>query len=60
MYAFLDLVLLGAILAVREEWLVAAWLGLLAFQAWQARREARVLERAFGDAYREYRGQAWW
>ena len=60
MYAFLDLVLLGVIVAVRQEWLVAAWLGLLAVQAWQARREARVLEHAFGDAYQKYRGQAWW
>ena len=53
MYAFLDLALLGVIVAVRQEWLVAAWLGLLAVQAWQSRREARVLEHAFGDAYRK-------
>jgi len=60
MYAFLDLALLGVIVAVGQEWLVAAWLGLLALQAWQAGREARVLEQAFGDVYRKYRGQAWW
>jgi len=60
MYAFLDLALLGVIVAVGQEWLVAAWLGLLVFQAWQAGREARVLEPAFGDVYRKYRGQAWW
>ena len=28
--------------------------------AWAARREVRVLERAFGDAYREYRTKTWW
>jgi protein-S-isoprenylcysteine O-methyltransferase Ste14 len=60
MYAFLDLALLGVIVAVGQEWLVAAWLGLLVFQAWQAGREARVLEQAFGDVHRKYRGQAWW
>lgn len=60
MYVFLDLALLGVVVAVRQGWLVAAWLGLQAFQAWQAGRETRVLEQAFGDAYRKYRGQAWW
>jgi len=28
-------------------------------QAIRARREARVLEKAFGDAYREYRSRTW-
>ena len=60
MYAFLDLALLGVVIATRQGWLVAVWLGLVAVQSWQARREARVLERAFGDAYRAYRAQAWW
>jgi protein-S-isoprenylcysteine O-methyltransferase Ste14 len=60
MYAFLDLVLLGAVIALRQQWLVAVWLSLLAVQAWQAGRETRVLEQAFGDAYRRYRAQAWW
>jgi protein-S-isoprenylcysteine O-methyltransferase Ste14 len=60
MYAFLDLVLLGVILLLRQQWLVAIWLGVVAVQAWQAGRETKVLERAFGDAYRRYRAQAWW
>ena len=60
MYVFLDLTLLGVIVAVRQPWWVAVWLALLALQAWQAGREARKLEQAFGDAYREYRGQTWW
>ena len=29
-------------------------------QLWRARREARVLEAAFGEAYRAYRRQTWW
>jgi protein-S-isoprenylcysteine O-methyltransferase Ste14 len=28
-------------------------------QIWRARREAQVLEAAFGDAYREYRRKTW-
>ena len=38
------------------------WLGVLAIvvmQALRARREARVLEAAFGDAYRDYRRRTW-
>lgn len=60
MYVFLDLVLLGAIIMARQQWLLVVWAGLVAVQAWQARREARVLEQAFGDAYRDYRGRTWW
>jgi protein-S-isoprenylcysteine O-methyltransferase Ste14 len=60
MYVFLDLTLLGVVISTRQQWLVTVWLGLVAVQAWQAGREARVLEQAFGDAYRKYRAQAWW
>ena len=60
MYAFLDLALLGVIIALRAPWIVIPWLILVTVQGWQARREARVLEQAFGDAYRKYRAQAWW
>jgi protein-S-isoprenylcysteine O-methyltransferase Ste14 len=60
MYAFLDLVLLGIIIALRMPWLIALWLALVAVQAWQAKREARLLEKTFGDAYRRYRAQTWW
>lgn len=60
MYVFLDLALLGGILMLRQPWLLAV-LGVLAMiQAWQAGRETRALERAFGDAYREYRKHTWW
>jgi protein-S-isoprenylcysteine O-methyltransferase Ste14 len=60
MYVFLDLTLLGVIVAVRQQWLIALWLGLVMLQAWQAGRERRTLEQAFGDAYRDYRRQTWW
>jgi len=60
MYAFLDLALLGGIVMLRQVWLPAAWAGLVVVQALQARREAKVLEQAFGDAYRAYRNRTWW
>jgi protein-S-isoprenylcysteine O-methyltransferase Ste14 len=60
MYAFLDLALLGAVIALRRQWLIVVWLGLVLAHVWAARREARVLEAAFGEAYRKYRAQAWW
>ena len=60
LYAFLDLALLGLIVALRIPWLVAVWLALVAVHACVARREARVLEAAFGDEYRRYRAQTWW
>lgn len=60
MYVFLDLALLGVIIMFREVWLLIAWAGLVAAQTLQARREAKVLEGAFGDAYRDYRKRTWW
>jgi len=60
MYVFLDLALLGAIIMARREWLLVVWAALVAVQVWQARREARVLEQAYGDAYRAYRKRTWW
>lgn len=42
------------------------WMALLTavvvvpVQVWRARREARVLEAAFGEEYRAYRRRTWW
>jgi protein-S-isoprenylcysteine O-methyltransferase Ste14 len=60
MYAFLDLGLLGVVTMLRQPWLLLVWAGLIVVQAWQAGREARVLEQAFGDAYRAYRSRTLW
>jgi protein-S-isoprenylcysteine O-methyltransferase Ste14 len=60
MYTFLDLALLGIVIALRWKWLLLAWLALVAVHSWAARRESRVLERAFGEAYRKYRAGTWW
>jgi protein-S-isoprenylcysteine O-methyltransferase Ste14 len=52
--------ILGLIVMMRR----AAWLALLLIiiipmQILRARREARVLEAKFGDAYRQYRSRTW-
>jgi protein-S-isoprenylcysteine O-methyltransferase Ste14 len=60
LFVFLDVALLGIVIALRQPWLVAPWLALVAAHAWAARRESRVLEHAFGDAYRQYRTRTWW
>jgi protein-S-isoprenylcysteine O-methyltransferase Ste14 len=60
MYLFLDLALLGVVVALRQAWLIVIWVGLVVVQAWQAQREAKVLEQAFGDTYRDYRRRTWW
>jgi len=60
LFACVDLIMLGVVVALRRPWLVGAWLAVVAVHAWAARREAAVLERAFGDAYRQYRATTWW
>jgi protein-S-isoprenylcysteine O-methyltransferase Ste14 len=58
-YVFGGVILAGLILVVGRP---GGWLVLLAAavgQTIRARREARVLEAAFGDAYREYRRKTW-
>ena len=60
MYAFLDVTLLGGVVVSRQTWLIVIWAGLVVVQVWQAQREAKVLEQAFGDTYREYRRRTWW
>jgi protein-S-isoprenylcysteine O-methyltransferase Ste14 len=60
MFTILDIALLGVVIAHRLPWLLGAWLALVAIHALASKREARVLENAFGDAYREYRTRTWW
>ena len=58
-YVFGAVTLAGLILILQKPVL---WIGLVivvAGQTLRARREARVLEAAFGDQYREYRRKAW-
>jgi protein-S-isoprenylcysteine O-methyltransferase Ste14 len=60
LYAFLDMALLGLVIALRRQWLLGPWLVLIAAHSWAARREASVLARAFGEEYRKYRANTWW
>ncbi len=58
-YVFGMVMITGMILILGrpEGWLVLA--AAIVGQAIRARREARVLEAAFGDEYREYRRKTW-
>jgi protein-S-isoprenylcysteine O-methyltransferase Ste14 len=58
-YVFGAVLTAGVILVVHGPVLWVAFLVLIILQALHARREARVLEAAFGDAYREYRRKTW-
>ena len=58
-YVFGALLFAGFVLVIHRPIL---WLGVLAIavtQTFRARREARVLEAAFGEAYRDYRRRTW-
>lgn len=59
LYVFSTLLIVGVVIAVQRPiaWLIPAV--LVPVQITRARREAKVLEATFGDAYREYRGKTW-
>jgi len=59
MYVFLDLMVFGLIFVLRLYWLLVVLAVLAFFQARQARREARVLQGKFGQAYLDYRNGTW-
>ncbi len=58
-YVFGIVMLTGVILVIQKPvlWIVPVF--VVIFQVIRARREARVLEAAFGDTYREYRCRTW-
>jgi len=49
----------GIVLILRRPEGVLVLIAVAVGQTFRARREARVLEAAFGDAYREYRRETW-
>jgi protein-S-isoprenylcysteine O-methyltransferase Ste14 len=49
----------GLVLVVRSPVLMIALVILIPIQIIRARREARVLEAKFGEAYRQYRDRTW-
>ncbi len=58
-YVFGAVVIAGIVLATHHPTLALPLLFILIVQILRARREAQVLEAAFGDAYREYRRKTW-
>ena len=58
-YFFGHIALLGAIIAFGWWVLLPIWAFGILFQWMRVKREAAVLETAFGDEYRAYRSQTW-
>jgi protein-S-isoprenylcysteine O-methyltransferase Ste14 len=58
-YVFGTVALLGFVLVLQKPILWVLVVAVVIGQTIRARREARVLEAAFGDAYREYRRKTW-
>ena len=59
LYVFSTLMILGAVIAYQQPVFLLIPAAIVVVQATRAHREARVLEAAFGDAYREYRKRTW-
>ncbi len=58
-YVFGAVVLVGFVLVLHRPMLWLVVVAVVIMQTVRARREAKVLEAAFGDAYREYRRKTW-
>jgi protein-S-isoprenylcysteine O-methyltransferase Ste14 len=58
-YVFGTVMLAGIVLVAHQPILWLFVLAMAGVQTFRARREARVLETAFGDRYREYRRKTW-
>ena len=54
-----ELFLVGIAFLTGYLWLLLIMLVLIPVQTYRARKEARVLEEAFGEEYRSYRAQTW-
>jgi len=59
MYVSVDLMIFGLNLALHLHWLLVVFAIFVVLQARQARREAKVLQEKFGQAYIDYRKQTW-
>ena len=58
-YLFAECMALGMIIFLGFPLLLLVWVPAVVWQIRRARRERRVLEDAFGDAYRRYRSGTW-
>lgn len=58
-YVFGGLMIAGGIVWLDRPWWLLVFVVLIPLQAFRVRREERVLEARFGEAYREYKRQTW-
>jgi len=58
-YVFGAIMIAGIVLILHRPMLWLLVVAVIILQTFRARREAQVLEAAFGDAYREYRRKTW-
>lgn len=58
-YVFGGFLVFGLFLVLRKRELLIFLVVMVAVQVVRARKEAKVLEQKFGDAYREYREHTW-
>ena len=58
-YVFVDVMILGTILALHLYWLFAIYPLLVVMHVVRAHREGKVLQEKFGQAYLDYRAQTW-
>jgi protein-S-isoprenylcysteine O-methyltransferase Ste14 len=58
-YVFGTVLIAGFVLLIHRPKLWLLVLAVIIMQTLRAHREARVLQAAFGDAYREYRRKTW-
>ncbi|MBZ5515905.1 MAG: isoprenylcysteine carboxylmethyltransferase family protein [Acidobacteriia bacterium] len=59
MYFFVDLAVVGLSLALAQPLLLTAVLVLVPIHLYRGRKEDRLLEEKFGEAYRDYRKHTW-
>jgi protein-S-isoprenylcysteine O-methyltransferase Ste14 len=58
-YVFAEIFIAGLALFLRSWWPVALLVAAIPVQVMRSRKEAAVLEAAFGDEYRSYRSRTW-
>jgi protein-S-isoprenylcysteine O-methyltransferase Ste14 len=58
-YVFGALLLVGILIWLHQPWWLLVLAVLIPMQVLRVRKEERVLEETFGDAYREYKRKTW-